>query len=118
MFCLKCGREIDDDAMKCPFCNCPTENSGIAVDSNVIDPTLTEGSGKGVAGIILGAVSMLFAWLFALIGWICAGVGLGLSITGLIKNKSNTKCKVGIILSSLGLVCSFISSLIGVLLMM
>jgi uncharacterized membrane protein YvbJ len=118
MFCLKCGKEIDDNAMRCPYCNCPTENAGTTVDTSTIDPSLQSGENLGLVGIILGAIGAVFAWLIAIIGWICAGTGLALSVVGNNKNKSTKKCKIGIIVSAIGLVFSLASSIIGMLLMM
>ena len=118
MFCLKCGKEIDDNAMRCPYCNCPTENAGMAVDMDTIDPSLKSADSMGIVGIVLGGIGALFAWLLAIIGWIFSGVGLALSLVGSNKNKCSKKSKIGTIVSAVGLAFSFLSSLIGVLLMM
>lgn len=118
MFCLKCGKEIDDDAMRCPFCNCPTENAGEAIDTNVIDPTVKSANSLGITSIILGGLGILWAWLLAILGWILGGAGLAVSLIGRNKNKFVKTCKIGIIVSAIALGCSFISSLIGMLIMM
>lgn len=118
MFCLKCGKEIADDAMRCPFCDCPTENAGEMVDTTAIDPTVKTAKSFGITAIILGALGILWAWLLAIFGWGLSGAGLVVGLVGRNKNKYVTSCKVGIILSSIGIACSFISSLIGMLIMM
>ena len=118
MFCLKCGKMIDDNAMRCPYCDCPTENSGEAVDTNTIDPTVKSAKSFGIAAIILGALGIFWAWLLAILGWILGGVGLALALVGRNKNKYVKNCKIGIILSAIALGCSFISSLIGMIMMM
>ena len=118
MFCLKCGKEIDDNATHCPYCNCPTENAGEVVfeEAEVVEESPKKAGGLGVAGIILGACSLVFSWLIAIIGWMLSGAGLALSIVGL--KKGDNKAKVGIILSAIGIGCSFISSVVGAVLMM
>lgn len=124
MFCLKCGKEIDNSAINCPYCNSPTENA----ESSTINTTVitsntsinkTKSSSEdtqGIIGIILGACSILFAWLIAIFGWICGIAGVIVSILGYKKSK-NSKCKIGIIVSGVGLLCSLLSSLIGAITM-
>ena len=118
MFCLKCGKEIDNNAMKCPYCGCPTENAGEIIDTTTIDPSIKSANSFGITSIILGSLGILWAWLFAIFGWVFAGVGLSLALVGRNKNKFAKSCKIGLILSAVALGCSFISSLIGMLLMM
>ena len=118
MFCLKCGKEIDDGAMRCPYCDCPTENAGETIDTTTIDPSVKSAKSFGIAAIILGAVGILWAWIIAIFGWILGGVGLALALVGRNKNKYEKTCKIGLILSAATGVCSFINSLIGILLMM
>lgn len=117
MFCLKCGKEIDNSAMKCPYCDCPTENSGNLIVDTDVNTVKNSGESMGIIGIVVGACGIVFAWLFALIGWICGGAGLAVSLIGNHKEKGNQKCKIGTVVSAIALVCSFASSLIGVLLM-
>ena len=116
MFCLKCGKEIDDNAMRCPYCDCPTENAGEAMDVSTVDPTIKSANSLGITSIILGAVGILWAWLIALFGWILGGVGLALALVGRNKNKFVKTCKIGLILSAIALGCSFINSLLGIIL--
>lgn len=118
MFCLKCGKEIADDAMKCPYCDCPTENAGTTIDTSSIDPTIKSADSMGLIGIVTGSIGILFAWLFALIGWILGGTGLALSLVGKNKNPGSSKCRIALIVSIIALVCSFASSLIGALMML
>ena len=118
MFCLKCGKEIDDSAMSCPYCNCPTENAGTSVNSDIIDPSAQSADNFGLTSIVLGAIGIAMAWLIAIIGWICGGAGLAVALVGRNKNPFSQKAKTGVILSAVALGCSFISSLIGMLMMM
>ncbi len=58
MFCVSCGKEIDNDAVVCPFCGCQQQfqpyqqpdvvDVGLVVLSVIIP----------IAGIILGAVNL------------------------------------------------------------
>lgn len=109
MFCLKCGKEIDNSAMKCPYCNCPTENAGSIVDINAIDPTITSANNFGTASIVLGAIGIALSSLMG--GWLWGGIGLVLALIGRNKNKFVKKTKIGMILSAIALGCSFISTL-------
>ena len=118
MFCLKCGKEIDNNAMRCPYCDCPTENAAGGIETDMIDPSIKSANSLGITSIILGALGMLWAWLLAILGWILGGVGLALALVGRNKNKFAKKCKIGIILSAIALGFSFISSLIGILILM
>ena len=118
MFCLKCGKEIDNNAMRCPYCNCPTENSGEAIDTTTLDPSIKSASSFGIIAIILGALGIIWAWLLAILGWILGGAGLAVALVGRNKNKFEKTCTKGLILSAIALGCSFISSLIGMILMM
>ncbi len=103
--------------MRCPFCGCPTENAGGEIDADIIAPSLKSADNRGIAGIVLGSIGIVFAWLLALICWICGGTGLFLSLIGRNQNAMSKKCHIGIILSTIALVCSLISSIIGIILM-
>ena len=118
MFCLKCGKEIDDNAMRCPYCNCPTENAGETIGEDVIDPTAKSAQTLGIVSIVLGGLGIVWAWFFAIFGWGLGGVGLALALVGQNKNQYVKTCKIGIILSAVTLGCSLINSLIGIAMML
>ena len=106
MFCLKCGKEIDNNAMRCPYCDCPTENTGVAIDTTTIDPTIKSAKSIGITAIIFGALGILAA--VAAIGWIFSGIGLALALVGRNQNKFEKTCKIGLILSAIALGCSLL----------
>ncbi len=116
MFCLKCGKEIDDDAKKCPYCDCPTHNAENNLE--VIENTSSNQTANtlGILGIVFGAIGIPLAWLIALLGWMLGGAGLTLSFISLGKNKSNTKWIVGVVLSAIALVFACVNSVLGFLL--
>ncbi len=118
MFCLKCGKEIDNNAMRCPYCDCPTENSGDTINITTVEPSTKSAKSFGITAIVLGALGILWAWLLAIFGWILGGVGLALALVGRNNNKLENTCKIGIILSAVALGCSFVSSLLGLIIMM
>ena len=117
MFCLKCGKEIDDTAMACPFCGCATENAGIPIDSHVVDDSLKSADGLGTVAIAVGAIGAVMAWLLAILGYIAAGAGIALALYAKSKNKESKKAKTGLIISIAAFACSIISSIIGIIIM-
>ncbi len=130
MYCLKCGKEIDDTAVKCPFCDCPTENAGEIVSVGDITAPTSCGKKFGIPSIILGASGAAFAWIFAIVGVAAyvglvsilggflgaslGGAGLVLGLIGRRKERSSKVCLIGIILSSVALGLSLICWIIGI----
>lgn len=116
MFCTKCGQQVDDRATICPYCGSPMEN---ASEPNTppayTPPTYTppvppvnKSKGLGIASIILGACSIVFAFIFAILGELLATPGLVLAIIGKVK-KCGTTANIGLILSIIGLVVATIA---------
>lgn len=96
MFCSKCGKEINDEAVICPNCGCFTSNykelqppvqsaSVIQIVPKALDVKSTLNTAKtlGIIGIIAG----LF---IPLAGWICGGVGIG-KCDSIINNEPNNQ---------------------------
>lgn len=121
MYCLKCGKEIEDSAMACPYCGSATENAPVSVVNNVIPDSDNEAvkSAENMAniGMIVGVVGAILAWIFALLGYVCGGVALGLAFVAKGKNSACPKIKNAMIAGGVALACSVISSIIGVALM-
>lgn len=118
MFCLKCGQQIEDTAMACPYCGCPTENSSDKVDTGVIDPSVKSAEGLGLAAVVTGAIGILMAWLIALLGYIFGGVALALALVSKNHNPNCGKAKTGMILAIITLACSVVNSILGILIML
>lgn len=121
MFCLRCGKQIDDNSMSCPYCGCATENAG-EINSNTMFPedniNKKNADGLATAGLVVGAIGIVLAWLIALLGYIFGVLSLTLSIIAVKKTKDNKKAKIGLVLSIITFVCSLISSIIGIILLM
>lgn len=83
MFCQKCGNEINDSAVVCPNCGCPTGNeSSFAspVSSNV--PTIENGE-KGT----LADCAIIFAIIIPIVGLILGIIGAVKYKTSKLKNR-------------------------------
>ena len=118
MFCLKCGKEIPDSSVSCPFCGCPTENSGEKINASMVNGTsAANGDGLGTAAIALGVIGAILAFLIALLGYIFGGTALALALVGRSRDKNSKKCFAGVISAIVALGCSLLSSIIGVMLM-
>ena len=121
MFCVKCGKEVKDGTKFCTNCGAEIEaakddkftysqNQSIATTSNPT-PVVPEsaksetGDGKATASVVLGIVSIVFAFG---IGFITAIVGL---ILGICSKKSGKKT-AGIILNAIALGLSIIVPII------
>ena len=118
MYCLKCGKEIDSQAIRCPYCDSPTENAPQTYTPATFESTDKSANSFGIVSIVLGSLGIFWALLLAILGWIFGGVGLALALVGRNKNQSSKQSKVGIILSAIALGLSFISSMIGILLVL
>lgn len=94
MFCSKCGKQIDDEAMICPECGCATSN----YKSNNSNGTSEEEKNT------MATLAIVFAVLIPL-------VGLILGIIGVCKyqnEKYKMKCVTAIVLSIFLWIVSFV----------
>ena len=102
MYCINCGNKIGEGDKYCIRCG-----NTISIDNGVSNNTTEKKdySGKKIASIILGSLSIGFSMLivFAPISLIMSIIGLILSFV-VIKNEKNV---IGIILNSIGLLISF-----------
>lgn len=92
MFCPTCGKELQDNAVVCPYCGCPTNNQPaqpVAAPATSA-PMLENGETPGMA-----TAALVCAFLFPLLGFI-------LGIVGTVKYKTQslkTRCIIAIPLS-------------------
>ena len=135
MFCLNCGKEIDNSAMKCPYCNSPTENAmnnsdnfgSLEIESSVPNTKNNSCLGAGIISIILGVMGFICSIIYAirvfdnldeLLLWFsdmtlilaCPGLMLGLFCRS--KNSSSKTGLAGIIFSSITLAILFIVDMV------
>ena len=105
MFCKNCGKEIDDNAVVCPYCGIqvvetkPVETAAATVSEERIV------NGLGIAAFIVGMVSFGLGVFFA----IASIIALGLSIGAMIKRKKCNACNG---MAVAGLIVSIISTVI------
>ncbi|MBR5278541.1 MAG: DUF4190 domain-containing protein [Clostridia bacterium] len=98
MFCPKCGKEINDEAVVCVNCGCAVNNAKVKTASN------SDGKGFAIASLICGIVSII---MFAIITG-----PLGIVFGAIAKNKGNTSP-----MATAGIVCGVIG-VIGWLILM
>ena len=109
MFCKICGKEINDQAVICPYCGCQVNGSvAVAKDDNRKVNVLC------IVGFVLSLASLLIG-LFGLV----AIAGLVLSIVGVNQaSKNNQKLKglgiAGICVSAGSLLYTLIVLIVGI----
>ena len=69
MFCSKCGKQIDDEAMICPSCGCATAN----LESKTVKDISASEKETGT----LATLAVVLAVLIPLVGLILGIVGIG-----------------------------------------
>ena len=84
MFCTKCGKELNDEAVICPYCGVPTAN--FAVVNNDVEE-VPQTNGIAIAGFVCSFVVPILGWIFGGIGLARAnkrnGKGKGFSIAAI-----------------------------------
>lgn len=89
MFCKHCGKEIDDNAVICPYCGVETDKLNERVMS---DKTTNAENGEkhnifAIVGFILAAVSIALVFVNTISYFIVFAAGLALSVVGLVSCK-------------------------------
>jgi uncharacterized membrane protein YvbJ len=84
MFCSKCGNEIDDSALVCPNCGCPTSNYEAKQEGVQIQQLGDIASEKANSAKKLGIISLILSIIP-----FTAFIGIILAIVGLVKANSN-----------------------------
>ena len=82
MICKNCGKDIDDNAVVCPYCGVQVS----ALNSTAATTSANEVknvNGVGIASFIVGLLSFGLGFIFAIVPLIA----LGLSIGGMVKRK-------------------------------
>lgn len=101
MFCKNCGKEINDNAVVCPYCG---------VQVRQLNGETAEGQEKHINGLGIAAfvVSILSLWL-GLYYVVASLVALGLSIAAFVMRKKYNSCN-GLAIAAL--VISIVSTVI------
>ena len=112
MFCTKCGAHNHDQALACFQCGQVLQPSvPPAYGYGMPYQPPAEGSGKAVASLVLGIISLL-AWCIPLFG-------LPISIVGIVLGAKSTRSNsrgmaiAGVVTSTIGLVFTLINAAIG-----
>lgn len=113
MYCKKCGKELKSTDHYCPVCGAEVEEvTSTTATPEIVEPKpLKVWSIFATVGKVLGIVSIVTSVLPILLGLSLGIPGIVLSCLG---KKAKTpeaykKCKIGLILSIIGVVVSFIS---------
>ena len=119
-FCEKCGKELMDDAVVCTGCGCAVSKSAAVKKTESAAPAENESkasSPAASAGVVIGIIGIVAAWLLALLGYMFGGAGLICAIVAKKKNPNDKKARTALGLSLIALGCSIINSIIGVMIM-
>lgn len=92
MFCSKCGKEIDDQAVVCIHCGCPVESANKESYVPVTDAPIQEETGEKKT---LANCAVVFSFLIPIVGLILGIVG----ITKYKNEKLRKQCICAITLS-------------------
>lgn len=90
MFCSKCGKEIEDQAIICPGCGCPTENynKSVAVTEQTTSSPDNKNNIASAATVARFSAEVKSIWVLSLIGLLlCLGIGIIFSLIALSKIK-------------------------------
>ena len=116
MFCLKCGKEIDNSATVCPYCNSLTENAMGGNETFEAKATQPTSSSLGVVAIVMGALGIVLAVLIALLGYIFGGAALAMALVAKGKAGFTKQVAAGLVLSIVALVVAVVNSILGIIL--
>ena len=91
MFCSKCGKEIEDEAVICPGCGCQTPNCKKNTASSVESQNnpLNQSSNVSVLKLREYVETVNSAYIFSIIGLVLfAGIGIIFTILAILKIKN------------------------------
>ena len=111
-FCTNCGNQVSDTATFCPHCGSALPVNQPQNGYPPVQPTQPAPASTPVAGLVLGIIGIVMAWLFALVGHIVSITGIAISVSEYKKTGKIT----GLVLSIIGEVCAIINSVLGAIL--
>lgn len=71
-FCSKCGKEICDEAVICPFCGCPVNGQSNPFGPAQTNIRLTEAEHNTQIVLILSIVGIVSTFFMGIVGLVCA----------------------------------------------
>ena len=105
MFCQKCGKEIFDEAIVCPFCGCQTGNISPIQNKEPAKPSVETDA--------IAKAAFICAFLVHIVGLILGIIGCATYKNTEYKQKCITAIIVSVVMCIIGMI--FYSVLIGVL---
>ncbi|MDR0308729.1 MAG: DUF2510 domain-containing protein [Coriobacteriales bacterium] len=81
-----------------------------------VTPTTKDRSGLAIAGLIIGIVGLPLNIFLAILGWICAIIGISFGVMSLKSSKKGIAI-ASLIIGIVGLVLALINSILGAMLM-
>lgn len=114
MFCSKCGKKIEDGTKFCPGCGSKAEAKKETVKAEPVKTVKkeeSESNGLGIAGMVMGIISIILAFFLSVFILIIPIVGLILSCVA--KGKKGFKI-AGIITNIVAILLSIIMAIIGI----
>lgn len=106
MYCVKCGKEIEDGTIFCSNCG-----MNLSTNDDVRLNVQKQTTGKSIASLVLGIVGII-AWIIPIVGLPIGIIGLVMGILGA-KRSRKGMAVAGIVLSVLCLVLTIINASIG-----
>ena len=95
MYCPKCGKEIFDEAIVCPYCGCAIkENNPASLNSvnSTNAPVIENGETPGLA-----TAALIFAFVMPIVGLILGIVGLTKYSSQSLRNKCIAAIPISIV---------------------
>ncbi len=89
MYCRKCGKQIDDEAIMCPYCGEFTDAFELSRENQRQERT----NGMAIAGFVLSFFIFILGIVFSAIGYVKSkecNSGRGLAIAGLVISVTMT----------------------------
>ena len=108
MNCNKCGKQVNDDMIFCPYCGEKIYHNVIdIIEEEKVDPSVEKGPWKNFAitGSVLGKISLCLFWFI--------GVGVYLGVFGIVFSCLGRKSKVRHEMANVGFKRSLVATILA-----